>query len=562
MPDLLDKPASPILSSSPVLQGKLDALRRKHLNVAAGTGAARIVSALVLMLAVGMSLDYWLDLAWGVRAVLLVVTSAVGCSLAAFKIILPFLNQPDDDSLALMVEKERGQFRSRLIAAIQLTRSGAVPPGAAPSLVHALVDETERLAAPLDFAAVVPTRDLKKFGMWAAVLLLAALITLASGGQDVRDLLKRAFLANILVPRKTRVSVADGNRVIGRGDSVVIAATASGVIPKTGVLAIKSFIRRGQEFVMPRATNAANKFVLPIENVQQSFDYVVRLNDGSSPTYTIRVLPRPAIARIECEQIFPAYTGLPKTKRPLGDLSLLAGSKLRFAITATKKLKQASAKLEGVDQTLPLQIATANPKQLTGEIDIPAKALTGFAIQMTDTDGMESRDPTMYRVEVVPDKVPSVRLTSPERKEELVTRQGILLVGFDAVDDFQVAKARIRYRVGEAERAETRSVDLDLSGAEAPRVQRRFEWKLSELQPVLPFGARVEFWVEVEDNNNVTGPGLGASDHQLARIVTDDEKRADLLNRAGDFLGTIGDMTADQEKLNQNLGALILEKRK
>ena len=103
---------------------------------------------------------------------------------------------------------------------------------------------------------------------------------------------------------------------------------------------------------------------------------------------------------------------------------------------------------------------------------------------------------------------------------------------------------------------------MDLSGAEAPRVQRRFEWKLSELQPVLPFGARVEFWVEVEDNNNVTGPGLGASDHQLARIVTDDEKRADLLNRAGDFLGTIGDMTADQEKLNQNLGALILEKRK
>ena len=170
----------------------------------------------------------------------------------------------------MMVEMERGQFRSRLIAAIQLTRSGAVPPGAAPSLVHALVDETERLAAPLDFAAVVPTRDLKKFGMWAAVLLLAALITLASGGQDVRDLLKRAFLANILVPRKTRVSVADGNRVIGRGDSVVIAATASGVIPKTGVLAIKSFIRRGQEFVMPRATNAANKFVLPIENVQQT----------------------------------------------------------------------------------------------------------------------------------------------------------------------------------------------------------------------------------------------------------------------------------------------------
>ena len=32
------------------------------------------------------------------------------------------------------------------------------------------------------------------------------------------------------------------------------------------------------------------------------------------------------------------------------------------------------------------------------------------------------------------------------------------------------------------------------------------------------------------------------------------------MNRAGDYLGCIGDVAADQEKIYQNLRALILEK--
>ena len=52
----------------------------------------------------------------------------------------------------------------------------------------------------------------------------------------------------------------------------------------------------------------------------------------------------------------------------------------------------------------------------------------------------------------------------------------------------------------------------------------------------------MEFWLEMEDNNDVTGPGVGTTEHQLVRVVSKDEKRADLLNMAGDYLGTIGDV--------------------
>ncbi|MCX6904243.1 MAG: hypothetical protein NTW03_12360, partial [Verrucomicrobia bacterium] len=412
----------------------------------------------------------------------------------------------------------------------------------------------------MDFKSIVPSRQLKKFGAWAMAAFLAGLIGLSGGGSNARDLLKRAFLSHTPVPRKTRVMVADGDKKIGCGDSVVIGATAQGLIPAHGTLVIRSFVRRGQEFIMERATNAPNHFLRSIENVQQSFNYVVKLGDGSSRTHRVEVLPRPAILSMQCEQVYPAYTALARTKHPPGDLALLAGSTLQFTATASKSLRQARAKLEGLEQTIPLALSPKNPKQVSGEIIIPARNLTGFSLEMVDADGMDSRDPAVYHIEILPDKAPTVRLLAPERKEELVTPVATLFVEFVAQDDFKVAKASLRYKVGEAENAPTNSVELDMAGAEAQQVRRIFPWKIANISPPATLGTRLEFWIEVADNNDVTGPGLGASDHQLARIVTMDEKRADLLTRAGDYLGTIGDVTGDQERLNQNLSVIILEK--
>jgi hypothetical protein len=109
--------------------------------------------------------------------------------------------------------------------------------------------------------------------------------------------------------------------------------------------------------------------------------------------------------------------------------------------------------------------------------------------------------------------------------------------------------------------APTNSVEMEMAGAEGPRVERVYPWKVSSISPAPGLGARVEYWLEVADNNDVTGPGRGASDHQLLRVVTPDEKRADLLTRAGDYLGTIGDVAGDQERVSENVRAIILEKR-
>ncbi len=558
-PTVQNENAATRIIPSNVLLAKLAAVRRKHVGVAAATGVAMAAGVFMILIAVTMLLDWWLDFPMGVRTIMLAcLVVAVGWIAWKF-IVAPIGNQPDDDTVALAVERHFPHFRSRLISSIQFPRPNVIPASAAASLARMTILETEALATPLDFTDVVRTKDLQKISMWAVAVLALGLFAFMYGGEVSRELLKRAFLSSIPVPRHTRVELVGGDRIVGRGDAVKIEAFARGVVPRAGKLIVRSSGIRTMEYAMEK--DKEGRFARTLENVQQTFTYTVQLNDGTTKSHEIVVVPRPSAATVNCEQVYPAYTQLPNAKRPLGDLTLLAGSKLKVVATATTNITKAFIHLTGLSNDVPMQIDAKNQREMRGEFNVPPKGLTGFSIEMVDTGAMESRDSAVYRIDVVPDRAPKVKITYPDRKEELVTRYAILDVAFEANDDFQISKARLRYKIGETDDAEIKVIDLDVGTNVVREMRNRYEWKIRDFQPALAEGTRIEFWLEMEDNNDVTGPGIGMTEHQLIRVVSESEKRADLLNRAGDFLGTINDVTGDQEKLNLRLGDLIWERR-
>jgi hypothetical protein len=550
----------PAVERSELLASKLEALRRRQVAVAVLTGLAMTVVVSLELLALAMFVDWWLELPWGLRLFSLVGQAAVLGSFLWRLVGRPLWRQPDEDALALLVEKARPDFRSRLIASVQLVRPGAVPVGASTELVRALVLETETMAAPYDFRAIISTERLKRFAVMAVIVPLLGLGGLLVGRDTCTQLLKRVLLSSVPVPRKTRVLVPERSRVVGIGDTVLLDAFVEGLLPGQGKVEVRFPSRRVQELALEQDRDNPLHFGRLLENVQESFVYRFYLGDGVSEELEVRAIPRPTVASIECEQEYPAYTELKPTKRLPGDLSLLAGSTLRLRATATKDLEAASLKLVGREQEGVLRLDPEHRRQLTGQFTVPTKGLTGFQFLMLDTDHMESRDSAVYRVDVLPDKIPVARLTYPERKEELVTRVATLLVGFDAVDDFRIAKVRLKYKADTFAAGAEKALELDLGGEQPARLRRRYEWRLPETLPGILEGSTIEYWIEVEDNNNATGPGIGSTDHQLAKVVSDAEKRADLLNRAGDYLSSISDVAADQEKLNQSLGRIIREK--
>ncbi len=554
---------------SQILLSKIASLRRKQTLVSAGAGLAAILGLAVLLLAFTMFLDFYLELPRWLRAAFLALDIALLASILAVKILKPLLLGPDDQQLALQVEHALPDFRTRLIASIQLGNPQAVPAGTSKTLVQAMIRQTELVASSLDFSSIVPLDPLVRTSALSALICTLGIISFGYSAHLSADLLKRAFLADVPVPRQTRINCITQDKVIALGDSILIEALAQGVIPKTGRLRIDYNSGRQQTLVFNSTPDKPAHFQQLIENVQESFSYSIRLNDSRSQNYSVRAIPRPIITSIDMRQTYPPYTRRPPEPRSPGDLLLLAGSHLNVQVNANKPVRNGYLHLVGPNSDLPMPPSSNDHQTLAGSITVPPKGLTGFSVRLIDQYGISSNDQTVYPIDILLDKDPSVHITWPDRKEELSTQQARILIAFEAADDYGIARIFLHYRVDKQVTPDTlapgdeKTLELDLS-KDSPqdlrRLKRRYEFNLASLQPVPLEGAAVEYWLEVQDGNNVTGPGKAFSDHYRARIVSEIAKRADLMNRLNDQLGTIDSVTTDEEKLNQNLGSLILEK--
>lgn len=542
------------IAASALLEGKIAALRSRIMKVAFGTGAALAATAFILLMAAEMFVDWQLELPWALRLIWFLGSLAAVVYLVNEHIILPLLDAPDTDGTALIVEKHFPAFRSKLISTLQLTRPGGLHGGEASFLVKALVRQTEDEARTVDFESIVKTDRLRRNAIWLLGCIGLAGMLYGIGGSVSNALLQRAFLsASVEVPRKTRVAEFTGDLTIGRGDPVTLTATATGVIPEAGILSVSFESGRDQDFTVEKDENAST-YTRKLESVQESFTYVIRLNDGRSKLGKVNVQPRPTVAKLETRQQFPAYTGMGDARRSLADLSLLSGSKLLLSVTANKRIERGYIQLYGVTNRHPLRVGDGNPVELRGSIDIPATNLTGFSIHLTDTHGLQSRDEAIYRIDVLPDRIPVVKITYPDRREELITQKARMLIAFEALDDFGVARVQLKHQI---DGGSTNTTDLVLGKITDREVRRRYDWRIGDFKPLAPEGSSIEYWIEVRDNNNVTGPSVALSERYVARVVTEEAKRQDLMNRVGDSLSSIGEATTDQETLNRRLGELI-----
>ncbi|MCE0496717.1 MAG: DUF4175 domain-containing protein [Methylacidiphilales bacterium] len=554
------------------LSKKLTNLRRKFRFVHTGQRAAQCLGAAVMLITLQMFLDWLVDLNFLERVVILAGDIGLLVFFLRKKLLPLVLLPPNLEACALMVEKHWPRLRGRVIATIQLARPHFTTDS--PELVYALQQETEARTVGLDFGKIVATRPLRRYASGALILTALWILLMITFRPGSVALLERVFLLPAKVPRKTEVVCLSGNKIIPEGDSVVLEAQALGIIPSHGLVTLVDDAGKIQEITLDPEPDHRDRFSLKIDSVDQPLTYTIRLNDGTSDAYRVKVIPRPNVTSIDCEQVYPAYTGLGTVKRTVENLALLAGSRLQIHAIANGKIVKASLKLVGTGQELPLKIGGPEDTDLTGEIDIPASGLTGFSIQLTNEAGVTSGDETQYRIDLIPDHPPTIQLTYPERLEELYTLKAKPTIAFVASDDYGLAKIALLYRIvqdqdsanGDATGTpppppEPKRIDMELGTDHPLNMKNHYEWDLAAVRPPLTEGTTIEYWMEAQDANNVTGPGISESEHHTIKIVSEMEKKAEIMNRLMDSLSTITDISQNQEKINQDLGAAIQGKQ-
>ncbi|MBV8781267.1 MAG: hypothetical protein JO353_07710, partial [Phycisphaerae bacterium] len=373
--------------------------------------------------------------------------------------------------------------------------------------------------------------------------------------------------------------------IIGKGDPVQIRAKAVGVIPVDGNATLwDAGSSEMQQLKLQPDRDHPAEFSAELDSISQPFTYRIYLNDGQSAVGEVRPFVRPGITKLEIQQLFPAYAHLAPVSRLPNDLQLLAGSGLSIQVGSSSPLhplvadQTASSHLilhcKHGDQIIPLPLASTNALKTTDPISVPADA-TGMSILLVDSNGLSSADPVVYPITILPDRPPTITITFPQKKEQLSTPIAKLIVGLDAKDDFALGHVRLCYRVASADEQTADSVpngaaasptsrpaekiEFDLQGTPA-ELRGQFPFDLSSLQPHVAEGGSVEWWVEAEDTNNITGPGVASSDHYLTRIASEAEVRASLYGQLSEDMAELKRTADSQRQDNLDLGELLRQR--
>lgn len=536
----------------------LDQVRRRHLLLRLAEFPILATGALSSAWLLQGVADRLLDLSWQARCILLLLDVLLVAWLARCLIIIPWRKRLNRRSAALLVEKAMPDFDSALISAVDLSANPATCPPESRLLAKQLITDTMAKIGDADLSQEVvrPERVMSRL-KWVSVPVLGALLVFAMTNPTSGLALKRILLSKLAYPARTQVLAITGDLEVDAGGALGLQARASGLLPNSGTLVITRDGKEPERIPLSPVNAATGDFARQIANIREPFRYRFELNDGVSPEHRVAVRFPPTIAELRFTQVYPGYTGMPEAELPPTALRLLDGATLRIAGTASKPLRSGSLKWNGGEE-VPVH---TRGDSFEADFVVPSSGLKSFAIHLESDDGNRSVDPPSYRVEIIHDKPPVVTLTKPVEESLSVVMNAKIPVAFEASDDFGLGPLSLAYRIsrpladGRLQDSETGSIALEGEGKRAWK--NSFEWNLARLAPPLPTGGSIDFWIEALDGNTLSGPATTRSAARTVRIVSEEQKRLELLELLAAKAAQLEQLYQQQRNLNQEIEGSI-----
>ncbi|HXV14596.1 MAG TPA: DUF4175 family protein, partial [Candidatus Krumholzibacteria bacterium] len=252
------------------------------------------------------------------------------------------------------------------------------------------------------------------------------------------------------------------------------------------------------------ADAAFDRYDYTFRDIRNTTSYRFQVGDYQSPTYTITVVHEPILTDVRVTLTPPAYTGEPTTTldQSAGNIQALEGTRVKVEARSNNALRAAWVQFD----EKPKQAVAFLDRDLS--FDFAALADGRYRVLLEDTLGFATRDPLTYTVEVFQDRPPTVDVLEPGADMPMPRAQTVD-IGFVAADDYGLARASLHWRKVGDEAFRTQGIGLgDQRGKREIAVAHRWDLTSVTLFP----GNSIEYFVEVADNNTVTGPGVARSD--------------------------------------------------
>ncbi len=282
-------------------------------------------------------------------------------------------------------------------------------------------------------------------------------------------------------------------------------------LPLKNLLALSRLKKAGAVFVLLAGSWLGAHFLISGfgEGVRSAFLLSSLLS--SAPKGFLQKSKALELYDFKIEYHYPAYSGLePKeVNSSNGELSALVGTVAEIQAKSPVLLKRVWVELEGKDKL---------KAQVKSDLVIASITITGsgrWRFAGVDKEGTLWSEPEYHSIFAFPDNPPKINLTEPKAQLE-VRQDDRIKLKFQASDDFGLESIWLVFK-GSGDEKERR-IKLAFYQPAPLELNEEFEWNLKEFD--FAPGERVAYYLEAQDNNHATGPGVGRSETRYIEIFS------------------------------------------
>jgi len=440
------------------------------------------------------------------------------------------------------------QIKDDLLNAIQLVSPGIDNKMYSSGLVDASFKKVYEKTKNIQFESVVDFNKVKQLLIcFLSISAIVSLIFIFAPGMQAASYRIVNFNREFIPPQKYSFEVIPGNAQVTKGDNVNISIKVSGGIPSSVFLALKD----------KEETNFQNQKLIPDSNGVYNFDYksarsslkyYAFAEESKSEEYSIEVIDRPIVKNLDITVTPPSYSGIPSfQQKDNGNISSLKGSKVEIKFNSTKKLK--NVKLLFNDST-EIQL---NKKSTLASGNFRILKDNTYTIHIEDFAGNENLSPITYNIKSLNDDYPSIEMIVPNKDVSLENDNRLPLL-LKVSDDYGFTKLLLHYRLS-ASRYETPQTQF--SSFEIPLTKNEKElnvdyvWNLTNLN--LGTDDVVSYYLEIFDNDNVSGPKSAKTQIFMVRVPSLDEILSGVDKNHEDIEQQLKETMNESEELRKEL---------
>ncbi|MFN8361330.1 MAG: DUF4175 family protein [Candidatus Kapaibacterium sp.] len=534
------------------LINKLAATRRKELlqNLLVGVMNTASTSLLTMLLLAGIESFAHGDTTF--RTILACVWLAItagaflffsGESLAQ---VVSLKQVPSIDTMALRVGNVYSDLRDTLCNALQLAPLADANSayGVSSSLALATFETVASRARTKDFDVVISRKELKR----SMVFFLSSLaITAGILGfvTPVNSALNRIVHYNesFLPLAPFTLSIEPKTSAKLRGEKVRISVRATGIAPETVTLLVKEEQQENYDSYTLRQ-DSMGVYHYEIPTIKRSIEFYAESPwvGGAVTTEhgTVTVTDRPIIRSLSGRVTSPAYSRLAarELNEQSADVTALRGSQVELQVLANKDItsaeiyivQQKNSFASASDTTVQQDKQTADTTKITLKTEgrkaagsFSVRASGEYYIVMQDQNKQQNAEPIHYKIVALTDGAPTIALLEPTADAQ-VSEQAQLPMKIAITDDYGFSHLKLYYKLSESRYAAPSknftAINIPISQSEIAQ-EIPYLWNLNAIN-ISP-GDRYEFYCEITDNDQITGPKSAKTSILTVRLPSLDE---------------------------------------